>query len=222
MPFLRSQSFEVTFLILQNKFQVSTNGKHLLTYKHRINLERIDSLGIYGMVKIKSITFAYRPTLLGSQLTSLELSSISSSQGSLGSLTYEIPYTGNLPNALRTGMTVVVKGEINKNAKIFAINLKPRGSDDIALHLNPRMKEKVFVRNTYLSDSWGSEERQLREFPFFPDMYFELLIYCEADHYKVAVNGQHLLEYKHRFKDLAKINEISIHGDIKLHDVRAW
>lgn len=60
------------------------------------------------------------------------------------------------------------------NLDSFAIDLKPSGSRDVALHLNPRMKEKVFVRNTYLYDSWGEEERQLREFPFFPDMYFEV------------------------------------------------
>lgn len=56
----------------------------------------------------------------------------------------------------------------------FAIDLKQSGSRTIALHLNPRMKEKVFVRNSYLYDSWGDEERQLQEFPFFPDLYFEV------------------------------------------------
>ncbi|KAM3931576.1 galectin-8 [Leptodactylus fuscus] len=227
MPFKKGKPFEVIFLVLPNKFQVSSGGKHLLTYKHRINLERIDTLGISGMVQISTIGFAYHA--LASQSTSLalsamnsSLSSMNSSQASNESLNFEIPYTSILPKALSPGTTVVVKGEICKNAKSFAINLKPSGSRDIALHLNPRMKSKVFVRNTYLYDSWGEEERQLREFPFFSDMYFEILIYCEAHQYKVAVNGQHLLEYKHRFKDLAKINEISVHGDVQLHDVRSW
>ncbi|XP_069811276.1 galectin-8 [Dendropsophus ebraccatus] len=222
MPFKKGKPFEVIFLVLQNKFQVSSNGKHLLTYQHRINLERIDSLGISGMVKITTIGFAHHTTQGDSQSTSLALSSINSTQVSLESLMFELPYTANLPSALGPGRTVLVKGEVNKSAKMFAIDLKPSGSKDIALHLNPRMKGKVFVRNTYLFDSWGEEERHLREFPFFPDMYFELLIYCDAHQYKVAVNGQHILEYKHRFKDLAKINEISINGDIRLHDIRVW
>ncbi|XP_044144965.1 galectin-8 [Bufo gargarizans] len=222
MPFRKGTPFEVIFLVLHNKFQVSSNGKHLLTYKHRINLEKVDTLGIYGMVTINQIGFAYQAIQQGSQPTSLALTSMNSMQASQNSLNFEIPYTGNLPNALSPGRTVVVKGEISKNGKSFAINLKPSGSTDIALHLNPRMTKKVFVRNTYLCDSWGEEERQLREFPFFPDMYFELLIYCEAHQYRVAVNGHHLLEYKHRFKDLAKINEITVHGDIQLYDVRAW
>ncbi|XP_056423406.1 galectin-8 isoform X2 [Hyla sarda] len=220
-PFKKGKPFEIIFLVLPNKFQVSSNGKHLLTYKHRINLERVDTLSISGMVEIHTIGFAHT-TQGGSQPASLAPSSINSTQVSQESLIFEVPYTGNLPIALTPGRTVVVKGEINKNAKRFAIDLKPNGSKDIALHLNPRMKERVFVRNTYLHDSWGEEERQLHEFPFFPDMYFEILIYCEAHQYKVAVNGQHLLEYKHRFKDLAKISEISVNGDIELCDVRAW
>ncbi|XP_075718918.1 galectin-8 [Rhinoderma darwinii] len=222
MPFKKGKTFEVLFLVFDHKFQVSSNGKHLLTYKHRINLATVDTLSISGMVEIHTIGFAHYTTQQGSQPTSLALSSMNSTQASQQSLTFEIPYTGSLPNALSPGRTVVVKGEINKNAKSFAIDLKPSGSGDIALHLNPRMKEKVFVRNTYLYDSWGVEERQLYKFPFSPDMYFELLIFCEAHQFKVAVNGLHLLEYKHRFKDLAKIDEIAVHGDIQLYDVRAW
>ncbi|XP_063774064.1 galectin-8 [Pseudophryne corroboree] len=223
MPFTKGKPFEVIFLIFQHKFQVSSNGKHLLSYRHRINLERIDTLGIYGKVTINTIGIANHTTQLGSQPTSLALSTLNGSQGaSQESLTFEVPYTGSLPNALSPGRTLAVKGEINKNAKSFAIDLKPSGSKNIALHLNPRIKEKVFVRNTYLYESWGEEERKLHDFPFFPDMYFELLIYCEAHRFKVAVNGQHLLEYKHRFKDLANISEISVHGDIQLYDVRVW
>lgn len=54
------------------------------------------------------------------------------------------------------------------------INLKSSDSKDIALHLNPRMKNKVFVRNSYLHDSWGEEEKEVANFPFSPGMYFEV------------------------------------------------
>lgn len=33
------------------------NGKHLLLYKHRINFEKIDTLGISGKVQVKTIGF---------------------------------------------------------------------------------------------------------------------------------------------------------------------
>ena len=30
---------------------------------------------------------------------------------------------------------------------------------------------------------------------------FQMIIYCDAREFKVAVNGVHSLEYKHRFKE---------------------
>ncbi|KAM8947683.1 galectin-8 [Pelodytes ibericus] len=222
MPFTKGKPFEVIFLVLPHKFQVSSNGKHLLFYKHKLNFGKIDTLGIYGKVKINTIGFTSQASVQGSQPVSLAVSPLNGSQTSQRNSAAAMPYTAKLPNGLASGRTLVVKGEINKNAKRFSIDLKPSGSKDIALHLNPRMKEKRFVRNTYLYDSWGEEERDLCEFPFFPEMYFEIIIHCEAYEYKVAVNGVHQLEYKHRFKDLNKIDTVSVDGDIHLYDVRVW
>ncbi|XP_077669583.1 galectin-8 isoform X5 [Eretmochelys imbricata] len=132
-----------------------------------------------------------------------------------------VPYIARLNSALRPGQTVVIKGEVNKNPNSFAVNLKPSDSKDIALHLNPRMKTKVFVRNSYLCDSWGEEEKDVTNFPFSPGMYFELLIFCDVHQYKVAINGVHILEYKHRFKQLEKISVLEVTGDIQLLDVRS-
>lgn len=53
-------------------------------------------------------------------------------------------------------------------------------------------------------------------------MYFEMIIYCDIREFKVAVNGVHSLEYKHRFKDLSSIDTLSVDGDIRLLDVRSW
>ncbi|KAG8444103.1 hypothetical protein GDO86_009333 [Hymenochirus boettgeri] len=223
MPFVKGQPFEIIFLAFPHKFQVSANGKNLLVYKHRIGLESVDTLSISGKVKIDTIGFTSQPIILGSQPTSLAINYTSENMGeSQKNLSFTVPYKGNLPCPIIPGKTVAVKGEVYKDAKRFAIDLKPSGSKDIALHLNPRMKEKVFVRNTYLFESWGEEERNLLDFPFSPEMYFEILIHCEVHRFKVAVNGVHLLEYKHRFKDLCKINEVSVVGDINLYDVRVW
>lgn len=45
-------------------------------------------------------------------------------------------------------------------------------------------------------------------------------IICEAHCYRVAVNGQHLLEYIYRLKDLSAVKGLEINGDIKLMDVQ--
>ncbi|XP_077781899.1 galectin-8 isoform X5 [Podarcis muralis] len=135
---------------------------------------------------------------------------------------FVVPYIARLHSPLEPGRTIVVKGEINEKANGFAINLKASDSDDIALHLNPRIRDKAFVRNSYLEGSWGEEEKQIPHFPFSPGMYFELIILCKAHHYNVAINGVHAIEYKHRFKQLGKISILEIHGDLRLLDVRSW
>ncbi|NXW33141.1 LEG8 protein, partial [Phaetusa simplex] len=223
MPFQKGKPFEIVIMILKDKFQVTVNKKHLLLYNHRISLERIDTLGIYGKVQIKTVDFVSnslqdsQPSCLGVTKKNTENSKF------LLVLCFQgVPYVEKLDAALCPGCTVAIKGEVNKNAKSFTINLKSSDSKDIALHLNPRMKNKVFVRNSYLHDSWGEEERDVANFPFSPGMYFELIIFCDAHQFKVAVNGVHTLEYKHRFKQLEKINVVEIVGDIQLLDVRSW
>uniref|UniRef100_A0A8C3U042 Galectin n=1 Tax=Catharus ustulatus TaxID=91951 RepID=A0A8C3U042_CATUS len=203
MPFEKGESFKIVIMILKDKFQVSVNKKHLLLYNHRISLEKIDTLGIYGKVKIKTIEFISQGEMPnGSQLS--------------------VPYVEKLDTALYRGCTIAIKGEVKKNPKSFAINLRPSGSKDIALHLNPRMKNKVFVRNSYLHDSWGEEEKEVASFPFSPGMYFELIIFCDDYQFKVAINGVHTLEYKYRFKQLEKINMLEVTGDVHLLEVRSW
>ncbi|NXH10352.1 LEG8 protein, partial [Bucco capensis] len=217
MPFQKGKLFEIVIMILKDKFQVTVNKKHLLLYNHRISLERIDTLGIYGKVQIKTIDFVSN-SLQGSQLSSVGVTKISSENVRM----FGVPYVGKLDTPLRPGCTVAIRGEVNKNPKSFAINLKSSDSKDIALHLNPRVKNQVFVRNSYLHDSWGEEEKEVADFPFSPGMYFELIIFCDAHQFKVAVNGVHTLEYKHRFKKLEKINVVEITGDVQLLDVRSW
>lgn len=222
MPIKKGQPFEILVMVFIDKFQVAANGKHLLIYNHRINLDRVDTLGIYGTVKIDMIRLVTNTTLKGSQPQSLTGFKEEQSIEFPATSEFEIPYIGMLNKPMAPGRTIVIKGEVNKNANRFSIDLKPTGSNNIALHLNPRVKSRTFVRNSYINDSWGEEENKLEDFPFCSDMYFEIIILCEAHEYKVAVNGKHALEYKHRFKHLDQINVLSINGDVRLLDVRSW
>lgn len=204
MPFSKEKSFEIVIMVLKNKFQVTVNGEHTLLYAHRIGPEKIDTLGIYGKVNIHSIGFSF--------------SSVHKSGVSQLSLPFEV----RLNSSMGPGRTVVIKGEVNTNAKSFNVDLVAGKSRDIALHLNPRLNTKAFVRNSFLQDAWGEEERNITCFPFSPGMYFEMIIYCDVREFKVAVNGVHSLEYKHRFKELSSIDTLAVDGDIHLLDVKSW
>lgn len=44
----------------------------------------------------------------------------------------------------------------------------------------------------------------------------QIKILCTSREFKVAVNNSHLLEYKHRVRDLRSINTVSVYNDLTL------
>uniref|UniRef100_A0A6I8NMW2 Galectin n=1 Tax=Ornithorhynchus anatinus TaxID=9258 RepID=A0A6I8NMW2_ORNAN len=214
MPFEKGKPFKIVFMVLGDKFQVAVNGKHLLLYAHRMEPLLVDTLSISGQVRVLSFGFRPGPSSPAPSLAKKPAGNVSAGV---------LPYSARLSSPMAPGRTVAIKGEVDKDPKgTFHVNLRVGGSRDIALHLNPRQKSRTFVRNSFLRDSWGEEEKSLPDFPFGPGMYFEMLIYCEARQYKVAVNGEHVLEYKHRFTDLAEVDTVEVQGDVRLLDVADW
>lgn len=47
-----------------------------------------------------------------------------------------------------------------------------------------------------------------------------MIILCDSQQFRVAVNGNHQLDYKHRVKDLSRITELEVLGDVTLLDVK--
>uniref|UniRef100_A0A3P8TT76 Galectin n=1 Tax=Amphiprion percula TaxID=161767 RepID=A0A3P8TT76_AMPPE len=203
MPFKAGAAFEIIVLVLKDQFKVAVNGAHVLEYKHRVDLDRVDTILMSGKVKIQALGIV-APS-----------SQIISSSGDLS-----VPFRGQLLKGLSVGRSIAVKGKTNQIAHSFCVNLRVSSGSDIALHLNPRLKKEVFVRNSFLSDCWGPEETKLASFPFAAGQYFEMIILCDSQHFRVAVNGVHQLDYKHRVQDLIRIDQLEVMGDVSLLDVK--
>jgi len=71
------------------------------------------------------------------------------------------------------------------------------------------------VRNARQIMLWGKEETLPRHMPLTIGMPFDLLFLIETSGYKVAVNGKHFVEFKHRIPFTAA-NLLHVAGDVVL------
>ncbi|XP_036910247.1 galectin-3 isoform X2 [Sturnira hondurensis] len=127
-----------------------------------------------------------------------------------------VPYSLPFPGGVTPRMLVTILGTVKPNANRLVLDFK-RGND-VAFHFNPRFNEdnkRVIVCNSMLNSSWGREERQ-SVFPFESGKPFKIQVLVEPDHFKVAVNDAHLLQYNHRMPNLKEISTMQISGDINL------
>lgn len=215
-------AFELVILVQSDVYKVAVNGAHLLQYKHRVDLHRVDTLLIQGKVQVQTIAVLPPDQVT---LSSFERRAVSSS-GSNPSLAsrsdLNVPYKVDIVNGLSPGRSITVRGRTLPHAHSLCMNLLVGGSSSIALHLNPRLKHKQFVRNSFLFDCWGPEETETEtpDFPFGPDQYFEVIVLCEASQFRVAVNGFHQFDYKHRVQDLTRISALELKGDLSLEEVQ--
>jgi len=93
-----------------------------------------------------------------------------------------------------------------------------KNSGDIAFHFNPRLDEQLVVRNSRESNKWGPEEREPNAIPFQMGKEFEVMILCEQLGYKVAVNGRHYIDFKHRIP-ISFVGILSIEGNVEVDKI---
>ncbi|NXW06197.1 LEG3 protein, partial [Fregetta grallaria] len=135
-------------------------------------------------------------------------------------LPMQVPFELPLHAGLVPRLLITITGTVNHNPNRFSLDFEK--GNDIVFHFNPRFNEnnrKVIVCNSMFQNNWGREERTAPRFPFEAGKPFKIQILCEVDHFKVAVNDAHLLQYNFREKRLNKITKLYIAGDITLTSV---
>ncbi|KAG8553178.1 hypothetical protein GDO81_003305 [Engystomops pustulosus] len=125
-----------------------------------------------------------------------------------------VPFQSAILGGITEGKRVTIQGQVHSHAKKFAVNFICY-NNDIAFHFNPRFDEgNVIVCNTMQMKSWGSEERKSNML-FNRNTYFDISILVMGHAFQVTVNGQYLLEYRHRVS-YQTIQSLQVTGDLSL------
>ncbi|XP_059390233.1 galectin-9-like isoform X1 [Carassius carassius] len=230
-PFSQGQTFTLQILVEQDKYKISTNGRHFMDYRHRIPYTQVDTVSVDGMVELNSIAFQNpapylppQPAFPGYIAPQAGYQPQYAMPPGCGfpaypsAPNYTIPYKTVISGGLHPGKNIVINGVINPNASRITFNLRYRSG--IAFHYNPRFDEKVVVRNTNQMENWGTEERS-GGLPFQRGQPFQVTISCNPHHYNVFVNRKQAHTYKHRFTMLHDIDILEICGDLQLTLVQA-
>ncbi|XP_025962536.2 galectin-9C [Dromaius novaehollandiae] len=217
MPFAKGQPFEIEILMRNEVYMVAVNGEHFLDFESRIPLSRVDTITVSENVDLELISFEVLASLPPGPMYDINLAIPTAPFQPPHD--YTIPYSVPVSGGIYPTKNIIVSGTIPPNATRFHINLK--AGEDIALHVNPRFGEKVIVRNTLLNCSWGKEERSLSgKMPLSQGQSFTIWIYCDAQCFKLATNGQHQFDYKYRIPNLQQIDKLEVYGDVTLTQVQ--
>uniref|UniRef100_A0A3Q3W3K6 Galectin n=1 Tax=Mola mola TaxID=94237 RepID=A0A3Q3W3K6_MOLML len=211
MPFSKGQPFEMVIMVTSQGYQIKVNGTDFYTFQHRIPVERVRALHVAGDVSIEMINGGY-PGGMGGGMES------HCSPITLPFLCFfkPVPYSNMIPGGMYPKRTVIIRGMVLHGADRIIFNFMVSRSKDIALHINPRVKEGIVVRNSMIGGNWGPEDRELSLNPFMEGQYFDMSIRCGNQRFKVFVNGQHLCDFSHRLQPFTDIDMLEIHGDVQI------
>ncbi|EMP26176.1 Galectin-4 [Chelonia mydas] len=202
MPFQPGIYFEVIINVKGHCYQVCVNGQHFLEYRHRLSLHTVQILEIKGNVTVNCINFT------------------NPSHNTPVTVTNPVvPFQVAIPGNIARARKITIVGNVPFHANRFHVNLKNSMTGNIALHINPRLKDRVLVRNTQTHGTWGSEERHSATLPFAPGQAFQMEIMNTRNCYQVSVNGLHVFDYVHRIP-ANQVDQLEIAGDVSLSYVQ--
>ncbi|XP_036392327.1 galectin-9B-like isoform X2 [Megalops cyprinoides] len=247
-PIPRGSNFILTFLVNRDFYTVTANGSHFMDFKHRLPIGHVDTIAIDGGVVVNSISFsspqipaqpgfaphyaaqpgfppqyAAQPGFPGFPQPGYPAATMFWTPGFAmapppyaAQQSFTMPYKSILNGGMVPGRQITIHGMVSHTAQRFSINL--RFNSGIAFHFNPRVDENVVVRNSFLKEKWGNEERG-GGMPFFRGQPFMVTIICKPLNYEVMVNGAQMFNYNHRHTVLQEVDILEVNGDVSLTSV---
>ncbi|KAL0972716.1 hypothetical protein UPYG_G00193840 [Umbra pygmaea] len=211
LPFSKGSSFEVVILVKDDGYQFQVNGQDFCMFNHRLPVDTVSNLLIGGNVSIQKISI-FGGGDPGDQGDGGNLPAI------CGPPVFypATPYTLVIPGGLSAKQTILFRGLIPAGAYRFYLNLTVGSSQEVAFHFNPRVEEGEVVRNSYLQEYWGDEERDFSFNPFQEGQYCDISVRCGSQMFKVFVNGQHMCNFNHRYQDKSQIDTLELGGDFQV------
>ncbi|XP_012581201.1 PREDICTED: galectin-12 isoform X2 [Condylura cristata] len=196
----RGASFLILFLFGNEDVKVSVNGKHFLHFRYRLPLSRVDTLGISGDVSVRAAAFLNSSPFMEG--------------GSEYPAGHEPPCSRVLPRGLWPGQTITVRGLVLPEPKDFTLSLR-----DGAAHVPVTLRASFTDRTLAWISPWGRKQLILAPFLFYPQRFFEVLLLCQDDGLKLALNGQGVGATSLGRQVLERLRELRVSGSVQLYCV---
>ncbi|XP_067884490.1 galectin-12-like, partial [Heterodontus francisci] len=177
---------------------VVANGNQLLEFRYRFPLGLVDTLQVAGPVFIKVIGF------LTENLFSRKDPNLA------------VPLLRRIESGLAAGHMITMRGQLHQEPRVFQVLLREEYSGNVPLRLSVDFEKKVLLRSSLLDQVWAREEDETPIFSFHPARYFEILVLCQVDGFRVAVNGTHCADYSPGALCLERVQELAVSGDVEL------
>ncbi|XP_075693281.1 galectin-12 isoform X2 [Rhinoderma darwinii] len=214
-PLRKGESFVLLFLFLANKVKVSIGGQHFLDFSYRLPLHDVDTLGIYGDVTVKEISFRssnpYHDAMTEYPLCQPLKPGSSDLQNP--------PLSKSFPMGLSEGHVILACGLVTGNPEEISLLLKSKNLTPFKLTAS--FKDESLYYSFSTGQSWGDLQKiQTPFFVFHAESYFEILVLPESGMFKLAINGTPLGDFCPPVLDLESIEELQITGSALIFSVK--
>ncbi|GAB1607484.1 hypothetical protein Ahia01_001031900 [Argonauta hians] len=233
-PLRKGQIFEAIVLVEENGFKIAFNGRHFAFFARRFPMCDGRFLVLKGCADINFVTIGrneatpmpvpFQPPFQPPQPRPVMPRPPVMPQPP----GFPMPSAPVILQNPSVPMTVQMPRSHNRRINIhgytrphsierFSVNLK--SGNEIAFHFDVRFRyqnsHNSVVCNSYMYGDWGSEQVS-NHFPFHHGAQFQITIIESPHCYEVFVNGQHFLNFNHRFHSYQQVEMLEVTGDVIL------